>query len=424
MKDHLKNLLIALLVAGVVLPAGISCSRTPEKEGGAEEHAEGTEGAEGEEHGDEHGEGEEGEAHEEGVVTLTPEAQARAGIRIAPVETRSLDPEMETTGQVGFNEDRMAHVGPRIAGRITSVRATLGQRVGSGEVLAVIDSVELGQARAAYQQARAREDLTRETYERERRLAADKISSEQEVLTARAAHLEATAELRRAEETLRVFGLSAGQIRSLRGGQSGATLSPVTSPFSGTVVEKEASLGEMVDPEQKLFTVADLSRVWIWIDVFEKDLGRVHLGDGVLVDVDAYPGETFAGKVTFLGGSVNAETRAVRARLEIDNSDGRLRPGMFARIRLSDPHGKPAEGGASVPVVPEGAIQRQGEEFIAFVLEGERQYRRREVRTGKRSGGFIEVLEGLKPGEKVVVEGAFLLASEMSKETLGGDDDH
>lgn len=425
MKDHLKNLLIVLLVAGVVLPAGISCSRTPEKEGGAEEHAEGAEGAAGEEHGDEHAEGEEGEAHEEGVVTLTPEAQARAGIRIAPVATRTLDPEIETTGQVGFNEDRMAHVGPRIAGRITSVRATLGQRVGSGEVLAVIDSVELGQARAAYQQARAREDLTRETYERERRLAADKISSEQEVLSARAAHLEAAAELRRAEETLRVFGLSTAQVRSLRDGQSGAaTLSPVTSPFGGTVVEKEASLGEMVAPEAKLFTVADLSRVWIWIDLFEKDLGRVHLGDGVLAEVEAYPGETFAGKVTFLGGSVNAETRAVRARLEIDNGDGRLRPGMFARIRLSDPHGKPAEGGASVPVVPESAIQRQGEEFIAFVLEGERQYRRREVRTGKRSGGFIEVLEGLKPGENVVVEGTFLLASEMSKETLGGDDDH
>lgn len=410
MKSSLKKLLALLLFAGLSLPVGIACSRTEE---GANEIAAKEEG---------HPEGAEEESHEEGLVTLTPEAFAQAGIQTAPVEAKSLDPEIATTGQVGFNEDRMAHVGPRIAGRVTSVKATLGQKVGGGQVLAVIDSVELGQARAAYQQARAREELTRETYEREQRLAADKISSQQEVLTARAAHLEATAELKRAEEALRVLGLTSGQIRSAGGG--GATLSPVSSPFGGTVVEKEVSLGEMVNPEQKLFTIADLSQVWIWVDVFEKDLGRVHLGDGVSVEVDAYAEDVFEGKVTFLGGSVDSGTRTVRARLEIDNHDGRLRPGMFARVRLSDPHASPQGGGAPVPVVPESALQRQGEEQVAFVQAGERQFRRREVRTGKRSGGMVEVLEGLKPGERVAVQGAFLLASELAKESMGEGHSH
>lgn len=395
-----RSLLMTLAFLGLAL--GISCSRssgTPEEKA-EEKMAE----APGEQGGE--------QAHEEGVVELSPEAHARAGIETAAVQTQALAGELEMTGQVGFNEDRVAHVGPRISGRLTAVRATMGQRVRRGETLAVLDSTELGQAKAAYQQARARETLTRETYERERRLAADKISSEQEALTARAAHLEAAAELRRAEETLRLMGLSARQIQ----GQAGS-LSPVSSPFDGTVVEKEANLGEMVSPEQKLFTVADLSQVWIWIDVFEKDLRRVHPGDGAAVVVDAYPGETFEGKVSLLAGSVDTTTRTVRARVDAGNRDGRLRPGMFARIRLTDPHVRPA--GPGVPVVPESALQRQGDGFAVFVPEGERRYRRREVQTGRRVGDWVEILAGLKAGERVVVKGTFLLASEAAKDTLG-----
>ena len=211
MSRALRYLLTTFALTCLAL-TGVSCSRSPatpgeEKSGKAaeeaaspEKHAEG----EGERASGEHGEAEEG--HEEGVVELTPEAHARAGVETAAVQAQALAGELEMTGQVGFNEDRQAHVGPRISGRITEVRAALGQRVKRGETLAVLDSTELGQAKASYQQGRVRETLTRETYERERKLAADKISSEQEALTARAAHLEAAAELRRAEETLRLMG--------------------------------------------------------------------------------------------------------------------------------------------------------------------------------------------------------------------------
>ena len=416
-----RLMMLSLISLGLIL--GTSCSRSAKtgSEGAAEEKAVHQEPAAGEapdehgEEGEEHGENE--EKHEEGVVELSPESHARAGIETLVVEARPLGAVLETTGQVGFNEDRLAHVGPRISGRISEVRATLGQRVKRGQTLAVLDSTELGQAKANYQQARVREGLTRETYEREKRLAADKISSEQEALTARAAFLEAEAELRRAEQTLRLMGLSVGQM-----GQAGSSLSPVSSPFDGTVVEKEANLGEMVSPEQKLFTVADLSQVWIWIDVFEKDLRGVHVDDEVSLQVDAYPGETFDGKVSFLTGSVDAATRTVRARVDVNNKDGRLRPGMFARIRLTDPHVPPA--GPGVPVVPESALQRQGEKHAVFVPDGERRYRRREVRPGRKSGDFVEILEGLKPGERVVVKGVFLLASEAAKETMGEGHSH
>lgn len=416
-----RLMMLSLISLGLIL--GTSCSRSAKtgSEGAAEEKAVHQEPAAGEapdehgEEGEEHGENE--EKHEEGVVELSPESHARAGIETLVVEARPLGAVLETTGEVGFNEDRLAHVGPRISGRIAEVRATLGQRVKRGQTLAVLDSTELGQAKANYQQARVRETLTRETYEREKRLAADKISSEQEALTARAAFLEAESELRRAEQTLRLMGLSVGQM-----GQAGSSLSPVSSPFDGTVVEKEANLGEMVSPEKKLFTVADLSQVWIWIDVFEKDLRGVHADDEVSLQVDAYPGATFDGKVSFLTGSVDAATRTVRARVDVNNADGRLRPGMFARIRLTDPH-VPAAG-PGVPVVPESALQRQREEHAVFVPDGERRYRRREVKIGRKSGDFVEILEGLKPGERVVVKGVFLLASEAAKESMGGGHGH
>lgn len=412
MKRVVGNLLITMVLASLSL-ASAACSRQPEatgeKAGGQEEAA-----------ADQPKQETKGPEPQKGIVELPAEAYASAGIKTVPVEVRSLAAEIDTTGQVGFNEDRLAHVSPRVAGRITSVRATLGQRVARGQALAVIDSVDLGKARADYRQARAREDLTRGAFERESRLAADKISSQKEVLEARAAHLEAQAALRNAEETLRLFGLSPAQIGTLRSGEPGISLLPVASPFDGTVVEKEANLGEMVGPEQKLFTVADLRRVWIGIDVFEKDLRRVHLGDGVAAEVDAYPGETFEGKVSFIGAQVDSGTRAVRARLEIDNGGGRLRPGMFARVRLSDPH-TPGGGAAGPPVaaVPESALQRKGSGFVAFVPAGERRYQQRAVRTGRRSGGFVEVLDGLKPGEQVVVQGSFLLLSEASKTTMG-----
>ena len=158
------------------------------------------------------------------------------------------------------------------------------------------------------------------------------------------------------------------------------------------------------------------------MDVFEKDLRGVHRDDEVSLQVDAYPGETFAGKVSFLTGSVDAATRTVRARVDVNNADGRLRPGMFARIRLTDPHVPPA--GPGVPVVPESALQRQGEEYAVFVPDGERRYRRREVKIGRKSGDFVEILEGLKPGERVAVKGVFLLASEAAKETMGEGHSH
>ena len=198
---------------------------------------------------------------------------------------------------------------------------------------------------------------------------------------------------------------------------------PVRSPVSGRVVEKHVTVGEMVTPERNMFTIADLGHVWIWIDVYEQNLRNVHLEDDVAVAADAYPDELFGGKVSYLSDQVDADTRTVRARIDVENPEHKLRPGMFVRVTLSDPHIKSSDLEPSL-VVPTGAVQRDGDEFIVFVSLGDNRFERREVEVGRTTGGFAEIRSGLDSANIVVVEGAFLLKSEASKEQMGAGHEH
>ena len=235
----------------------------------------------------EHGE------HEEEIVELTPEAASQIEIRTAPVTERALAAELETTGQVDFDETRLAHVSPRISGRVHRVDAILGQNVRAGEKLAEVDSIELGQAKAAYLQAKAKEELAGTSFERARTLFSDRIAAEQTVLEAEAERREATAALRTAEETLHLYGLSQAQVDALTYDDRRASIYPLRAPFAGTVVERHATLGELVTPERNLFTLADLNRVWIWIDVYQRDLGGVHIDDRARATSRRLPGRGF-----------------------------------------------------------------------------------------------------------------------------------
>ena len=358
-----------------------------------------------------------------GTIHLSPEAIVSAGITLGAAEVRPLRTEIETTGSVDFDQRRFAHVSPRVGGRVEATLAEVGDLVRSGQVLARVDSIELGEAIGEYLQARARAELARETFDRERGLFADRVSSQQEMLSAQAAAREADAALRGAEEHLHLLGLSDVQVGTLGYDQPRASVYEVRAPFAGTVVERHATLGEMVEPQAPLFQIADLSRVWVWIDVFERDLARVHLGDDVELHVEAFPGSAFEGKLVYLGSRVETESRTARARIEVPNPEGRLRPGMFARVRISDPHA--ADGKAesvSVLAVPEGALQREGNDFVAFVALGDGRFESRRVRTGRKGDGFVEVLDGLSAGESVAVSGTFVLKSEASKESLGGEE--
>jgi cobalt-zinc-cadmium efflux system membrane fusion protein len=361
------------------------------------------------------------EDHEAGVVELSEAAVARAGIRAEAAELGTLEDAFETTGRVDFNRDRVAHLGARLPGRVREAPVTLGQTVTRGEVLAIVDSVELGRAKMSYLNARARAELARRIYEREKNLYAERVSSQQEMLSAEADYRQAAAELASATQALRLYDLSEEEIEELEYDDPKAALFTLRAPFGGRVTHKEIAVGEVVTPDETLFTVADLSRVWIWIDLYEQMLRHVGLEDGVEVRLDAYPNEIFRGRISYLGDEVDAETRTLPARIDVDNPEDRIRPGMFARVWLSGvPDGDAEAKPASFPLVPETAVQRDGGEIIVFVALGDNRFERRTIQRGASSGGWVEILDGLEVGERVVVEGAFLLKSEASKESLGG----
>lgn len=364
------------------------------------------------------------ENRDESVVELRPETAARMDIHVAPVEQRVLAGVLSTTGRVDFDQDRLAHVAPRVPGRVDKVLATLGDQVEAGQTLAIIDSIELGRAKSAFLRAKVQLDLARKTLAREESLLEDRITSEQAVLEARSAYQSALAGYETARQELRLLGLSERDIRRTTANDPKAAMFPLPSPLAGTVVEKHVSLGEVVSSDRNLFTVADLSEVWIWIDVYERNLARVHLEDDVVVKVEAFPDQTFEGKVAYIRSEVDPNTRTARARIDVPNPQGHLRPGMFASVTVTDPHGQEGRQASETLVVPSSAVQRDGREQVVFVPLGDDRYERRVVTLGRRTDTLVEVLDGVSTNESVVVEGTFLLKSEAAKSRLGSGHNH
>lgn len=370
--------------------------------------------AEGDEHG--HGQG------EEGVVELGAEAIERIGLATAPATSRSLDGRRTTTGEIGFDETRLAHVGSRVGGRLVRVPAELGEAVAAGEVLAVVDSVGLGEAKAAYLRARAHHEVARRRFERERSLHADRIASEADLLDAEAAARESAADLAAAREALRLLGLADAEIERLSWDDPTDARVAVRAPFAGKVVAREATLGELVSPEDTLFTVADLAEVWLWVDLYERDLAHVETGQRVEVRLDAWPGETFEGELAYIADQLEPESRTVRARVDLPNPNARLKPGMFGRVAVSAAGG---EQGPPVLTVPRTAVQRAGAQSdgrraIVFVQTAPGRFERREIVLGRITDDLAEVVSGLAEGDDVVTEGAFLIRSQASADQLGG----
>lgn len=359
---------------------------------------------------------------EEEHITLSPEALKTIGIETAPVELRTIGGEIKTTAVIEPDRTRIAHVSPRISGRVTDVSAYLGDNVENGQILAELDSIELGQAKAEYLKSKANLEVSQANYQRENRLYKKEISSEKEYLDARGEFHRSEANLNTARETLRLLGLTDEEIKGLRwtGGEHPPSHFPLTAPFAGTVIEQHIVTGELIKPEDKPYTIADLSHLWIQLDVYEKDLGLITSGTGVSISADAYPDEKFEGTVTYISDIVDASTRTAKARVEIENADRKLKPGMFATAEIS----LPGSGSGKVVAVPSRAVQQIRGKPAAFVVESEDEFQMREIVTGRDAGEYVEILSGLSPGERVVTDGGFYLKSLELKEEMGEGHGH
>lgn len=344
-------------------------------------------------------------------VKIAMDVQKQNGITVSAVKMQRLGGAISTTGKVEVNADRIAHVSPRISGKIVSVRASLGDTVGAGQTLFTLDSVELGEALNRYRQSKSKMALAQANMDRIKSLVEKKIAARKDVFQAENEYRTAQAELNTDEERLALYGLSKSEIKSETAKR---TLHPVRSPIAGVITEKHAIVGELSDPSKSLYTVADLSSVWVQVDINEKDLVKVRKGQTAIVSVGAFPDLKLKGRVTYIADLVNETTRTVKARIEVSNPGRKLKPEMFATIELSLPSDSPP-----VLAVLDDALQMFEGQKVIFVTNDGTEFEARKVELGRTLGGQTEVIAGLKEGERYVVKGAFLLKSEIQKSQLG-----
>lgn len=386
---------------------------------GAKEHAH-VEGEKGHDeagekgHGNEKGSAEEDHGEEGKVVHLSADQMKAANIQLAKVEIRKETAVLEANGQIEAAADGQARVGVRVPGRITALKGSVGDKVKKGQTLAIVESPELGNAKSDYVSAAAAARLARENANREKQLFEKKISAEVEWRKAESEAVRTSAELQAAENRLHALGVSEAGLPD-KVAHFSSTIA-ATSPIDGVVVERGVTLGEMVNPEKTLFVVMDLAHVWLLVDVFERDIGQVALAQKVKVTVAAYASEQFEGEVSHIGAVVEPRSRAVKVRIALANTAGKLKPGMFARISLSDTKGDEHEH----LFVPVEAVQRTEIGTIVFVPGDEPgEFAPRVVKTGHEAGNSVAIESGLTPGDQVVVSGSFILKSELGKESLG-----
>lgn len=399
-----KGIIIGIILA-VALGGGFLYRSINTKSSGGE-HAENKEEKAGGH--DEHG--------EPGSVKMTAEIQKQNGVVVAPAQKQRLTGVISATGKVEVNADRIAHVSPRISGKIVAVRASLGDSVSAGQTLATLDSVELGEALSRYHQSKTKLALAQSNMDRIKTLVEKKIAARKEILQAETDYKTAQTEVHTDEERLSLYGVSTSV---LKGGGHKMPLLPVRSPISGIITEKHAIVGELSDPSKNLYTVADLSSVWVLVDINEKDLAKVHKGQSAIVTVGAFPDLKMKGRITYIADQLDEATRTVKARIEVANPGRKLKPEMFANAELALP-----TDAQTVLVVSEDALQDLDGKKVVFIAENETEFMARQVQTGRAAGGMIEIVSGLKEGDRYAVRGAFILKSEVKKGELVDEHGH
>lgn len=404
-----KAILIGLILAVAV--GGGLYYRTTQTKGGADQaehkeagHKEEKAGGHDEHKGEKGGHDEHGE---EGKVKMTAELQKQNGVVVGPAKQQRLAGIISATGKVEANADKVAHVSPRISGKIVAVKSSLGDSIAAGQVLATLDSVELGEALSRYHQSKTKLALAQANMERVKALVEKKIAARKDILQSETDFKTAQTELHTDEERLSLFGVN---LSDVKGDDHKKPILPVRSPISGIITEKHAIVGELSDPSKSLYTIADLSSVWVVVDINEKDLAKIHRGQTASVSVGAFPDQKLKGRITYIADLVDQNTRTVKARIEVPNTGRKLKPEMFATIELAL-----AADAPPVLAVPEDALQDLDGKKVVFVAEKNDEFAARPVQTGRAAGGMVEIVSGLKDGEQYAVKGSFILKSEIKK---------
>ena len=347
-----------------------------------------------------------------GVLRLTPEELARMAIEVAPVARGQLRVPREFPATVQSNENELAEVTTLIRGRVVKVHVDVGQDVKKDTLLALLHSTDLGVAEGAYLKAAARLHEAELAYERARDLHDHKAVSLAEVQRREAEMKTARAEVRETRNRLELLGVPKQEIERLDHEHTIKADMPLRAPFDGRVIMRNITRGEVVETNQKFFTVADLSDVWVVGNVPEKDVQFIRKEQKVDVVVPAYPHAIFPGTITYISDVLDPATRTMRLRVTVANSDRFLKPEMFATVRV---YATPTPDALTVPLV---AVQNGSAGKILFVRRSAHEFEVRTVTLGSEQGEVVTVLEGVREGEEVVTKGSFVLRSEMERHKI------
>jgi cobalt-zinc-cadmium efflux system membrane fusion protein len=347
------------------------------------------------------------------VRLASPEIARRVGFAVERIARKAVRDVVTVQAETAFDATRYARAVPRSPGILREVRKDVGDAVEAGDVLAVVEAPEVGAAKAEILQTRALVALWEKNAARERGLVERGLASERESIAAQTRLAEAEIALSGATQRLRTLGATADDVAAVLANQDRSPLVALTAPARGTVVEREAVVGETVDASRALFAVADTSSTWAHLDASAADAVRMRAGQAVVLEVDGLRGERFAGRVTWVSPSADSATRTVRVRAQIRNDEGRLRAGQFGRAFVTVRDGEPSL------VVPKAAVQWEGDCNVAFVRRSEVLFEPRKLRLGAAAGEYLVVEEGLAEGEEVVTQGSFLLRTEVRKDSIG-----
>lgn len=352
-----------------------------------------------------------------GLVYLTAEEIQTAGLLVQPVERREYRTTRDFPGTVEPNEHALAEITTLVRGRVIDVYADLGREVKAGTLLALLYSSELGMAQSAYLKATAKLNVADRAFRRAELLLREKVIGLAEAQRREGEMLSLRAERQEARDRLLLLGLTDEDLRNLDRKHTIRSHVPVLAPFDGRVIARNLTKGEVVETTEKLFVVADLSNVWVTAVIPEKDIPYIRPdltgpGQTVEVHVAAYPGEVFHGRITYVGDVLDPATRTMRLRLELPNLERKLKPAMYASVRVySEPE-------PNVLLIPEAAVQRDRDRQFVFVQREPTLFEARDVKLGPSNGQDIKVLDGLLEGESIVTNGGFVLKSELLGEQI------
>ena len=370
----------------------------------------------GEHREDEH-KGEEPGHEEENIVKFTDEELREFGVTIDTVKGGKLHVYVEATGEIKPDPDLVSHLVPRVSGIASEVRKKVGDRVREGEIMAIIESRELADAKSAYLTAREKFKLAEFEFKRKERLWKDKIVAEKDYLKAKKMFAEAQIELMAREQKLHALGLTDEEVRALKNHRDvPLTRYELLSPITGVVLERHITKGEFVSTDMTVFKIADLSRVWILLAIYEKDIPYVREGQNVIVEV-GYGTKPVRCRLSYVAPVIDEKTRTVEARCVASNKKELLRPGTFVRAKID------VESIDVGIVVPKTAVHTLRGKTVVFVRTPE-GFVPREVVTGRSDAERVEILKGLEPGERYASKGGFTIKAELKKAEFGEGHGH